>query len=78
MFGVDPDPMVTNPWVGFRTNFGRTREDGHGMTREVRLELAVGTGLCRRPQAEKREERRPDDCFRRPKTSDVRPTILPL
>ena len=49
-----------------------------GLTREIRLGLAVGSGLCGRPQTEKREERRPGDCFWRPKTSDVRPAILPL
>ena len=61
---------MTTARVGSGTAFGRPREEGCGLTREVRLGLAVGSGLCGRPQAEKREERRPGDCFRRPKTSD--------
>ena len=40
-----------------------------------RLELVgCAEGLALRE--EKRE--RPDNCFRRPKTSDIRPAILPL
>ena len=76
MFGDDPDPTVTTVRVGFGTTFGRAREEGRGLTREVRLGLAVGSGLCRRSREEK--EGTPDNNFRRPKTSDVRPAILPL
>ena len=32
-------------------------EGGRGHKREVRLDLAVGSGLCRRSRAERREER---------------------
>ena len=71
MFGDDPGTTVTTVRVGSVITFGRAREEGRGLTREVRLGLAVGSGLCRRPQAEKREERRPGDCFRRPKMSDI-------
>ena len=40
------------------------REEGRGLTREVRLDLAVGSGLCGSPQAERREEReRPGGSF---------------
>ena len=38
------------------------------------MDLAVGSELCRRPQTERREKRereRPDDCFRRPKMSNI-------
>ena len=76
MFGDDPDPTVMTARVVSETAFGRAREEVRGLTREPRLGLAVGSGLCRRSQAERREER-PGDCFRRPKTSDVRQTILP-
>ena len=73
MFGDDPDPTVTTVRVGSGTAFGRACEEGRGLTREVRLGLTVsGSGLCRKPRVERREERkRPDNCFRRPKTSDV-------
>ena len=71
MFGNDPDTTVTTARVGSGTAFGRAREEARGLTREPRLGLVVGSGLCRRPQAKKREERRPGDCVRRPKTSDV-------
>ena len=57
MFGDDPDTMVAIVWVGFGTTFGRAREEGCGLTSEVRLDLAVGRGLCRRSRAERREER---------------------
>ena len=78
MFGDDPDPMVTTVRVGFGTTFGRAREGVDAPCKEGFRGLAVDSGLCRKLQAEKREERRPGDCFRRPKTSDVRPAILPL
>ena len=57
MFGDDPDMTVTTTRVGFGTIFGRAREEGRGLTREVRLDLAVDSGLCRRARAERREER---------------------
>ena len=59
MFGDDPDTTVTTARVGSGTIFGRAREEGRGLTREVRLDLAVGSGLCRRSRAERREERDP-------------------
>ena len=75
MFGDDPDPTVTTVRVGSGTTFGRAREEGCGLTREVRLEL-VGCAEGLEVREEKGE--RPGNCFRRPKTSDVRPAILPL
>ena len=70
MFGDDPDTTVATVRVGFGKTFRRAR-GGCGLTREVRLGLAVGSELCRRSRAERREERgRPGDYFRRPKTSD--------
>ena len=57
MFGDVPDTTVTIVRVGPGTAIGRAREEGHGMTRELRLDLAVGSGLCRRSRAERREER---------------------
>ena len=77
MFGDDPDIAVTTVRVGSGTAFRRAREEVRGMTREPRLGLAVGSGLCRRSHAERREER-PGDYFQRLKTSDVCPTIMPL
>ena len=77
MFGDDPDTTVTTARIGSGTTFGRAREEVCGLTREPRLGLVVGSGLCRRSQAERREER-PGDCFRRLKTFDDRPSILPL
>ena len=68
MFGDDPDTTVATVRVGFRTTFGRAREEGRGLTREVRLDLAVGSGLCRRSREER--EGKPGNSFRRPKTSD--------
>ena len=59
MIGDDPDIEVAIVRVGFGTTFGRAREEGRGLTREVRLDLAVGSGLCGSPQAERREERGP-------------------
>ena len=75
MFGDDPDPTVTTARVGSGTAFGRAREEGRGLTREVRLGLAdceERVGL----REEGRDAARHG--FRRPKTSDVRPAILPL
>ena len=73
MFGDDPDTTVATAWVGSRTIFGHAREVGRGLTREVRLDLTVGSGLCRRSREER--EGKPGNSFRRPKTSDDRPAI---
>ena len=67
MFGDDPDPMVMTVRVG-------SGEVSDAHTRG-RLEL-VGCAEGLELREKKRE--RSDDCFRRPKTSDVRPAILPL
>ena len=60
MFGDDPDTTVTTARVGSGTIFERAREEGRGLTREVRLDLSVSSGLCRKPWAERREERERD------------------
>ena len=39
MFGDDPDPTVTKVRFGSGTTFRRAREEGRGLTREVRLGL---------------------------------------
>ena len=70
MFGDDPDPMVTTARVGSGTAFRRAREEVRGLTGELRLGLAVGSGLCRRPQAKKREERKARRLF--PEIENVR------
>ena len=70
MFGDDPDPTVTTALVGSGTAFGRAREGGRGLTREVRLDLAVGSELCRRSRTERREEREARRLF--PETQNVR------
>ena len=70
MFGDDPDPTATTARFGSGTAFGRAREEGRGLTREVSLGLAIGSGLCRRPQAERREEREARRLF--PETENVR------
>ena len=70
MFGDDPDTTVATVRVGFRTTIGRAHEEGRGLTREVRLDLAVGNGLCRRARAERREEREARRLF--PETENVR------
>ena len=70
MFGDDPDPTVTTARVGSGTTFGHTREEGCGLMREVRLDLAVGSELCRRSRAERREEREARRLF--PETENVR------
>ena len=70
MFEDDPDTTVTTAWVGSATIFGRAREEGRGLTREVRLDLAVGSGLCRRSRAERREEREAQRLFQ--ETENVR------
>ena len=70
MFGDDPDTTVTTARVGSETIFGRAREEGRGLTREVRLDLAVGSGLCRRSRTERREEREARQLF--PETENVR------
>ena len=60
MFGDDPDTTVMTAWVESGTILGRAREEGRGLTREVRLGLAVVVdceeGL--RLRKEKRETRR--------------------
>ena len=70
MFGDIPDPTVTTARVGSGTAFGHAREEGRGLTREVRLKLAIVTGLCRRSRAERREEREARRLF--PVTENVR------
>ena len=75
MFGDDPDPTVMTVRVWSGIAFGHAREEGRGLTREVRLGLAdcaerVGS------REEGRDATR--HSFWRPKTSDVRPAILPL
>ena len=68
MLGDDPGPTVMTARVGSGTAFGCAREEGRGLTREVRLDLAVGIGLCKRSREER--EGKPSNNFRRPKTSD--------
>ena len=70
MFGDVPDTTVTMVQVGSGTAIGRAREEGRGMTIELRLDLAVGSGLCRRSRAERREEREARRLF--PETENVR------
>ena len=70
MFGDVPDPTVTTVRVGSGTDFGRAREKGRGLTREVRFDLAVDSELCRRSRAEIREEREARRPF--PETRNVR------
>ena len=70
MFGDVPDPSVTTTRVGSGTIFGRAREEGRGLMREVRLDLAVDSGLCRRSRAKRREEREARRLF--PETENVR------
>ena len=76
MFGDVPDPTVMEVWFGSGTAIGHAREEGRGLTREVRLDLVVGSGLCRRSREEREEK--PGNSFQRPKPSDVRPAIVPL
>ena len=70
MYGDDPGTTVATVRVGSGTDFGRVWEEGRGLTREVRLDLAVGRGLCRRSQAKRREEREARRLF--PETENVR------
>ena len=56
MFGDDPGTIVMTPLVG-SGQLSDAREGGCGLTRGVRLDLAVGSELCRRSRAERREER---------------------
>ena len=68
MFGDDLDTTVTTARVESGTTFGRACEEGHGLRREVRLGLVVGSGLCRRSREERKGK--PSNSFWRPKTSD--------
>ena len=70
MFGDDPDPLVTTVRVGFGGVSRCAHEESRGLTREVRLGLAVGSGLWRRSRAERREEREAQQLF--PETENVR------
>ena len=63
MFADDPDPTVMTARVRFGTTFGRARDEGRGLMRDVRLDLVVGSGLCRKPWVERREERDPATVF---------------
>ena len=67
MFGDDPDPTVTTARVGS----GKV-SDTHARGQLELVGCAEGLEL----REEKRE--RPGDCFRRAKTSDVCPAIMPL
>ena len=67
MFGDVPDPTVMTIRVGFGTV-----SDTHARGRLELVGCAEGLEL----REEKRE--RPGDCFRRSKTSDVCPAIMPL
>ena len=69
MFGDVLSPTVTTVRVRSGTALGRAREEGRVLTREVRLGLAVSSGMCRRSREER--EGKPGKCFRIPKTSDV-------
>jgi len=53
MFGDVLDPSVMTARVRSGTIFGRARKKGRGLTREVRLGLAVGSGLCRQSREER-------------------------
>ena len=68
MFGDDPNPTVMTARVRSGTAFGHAREEGRGLTREIRLGMAASNGLCRRSREER--EGKPINRFRRPKTSD--------
>ena len=90
MFGDDPNPTVTIARVGFGTiSDAHVRGSMHSAKgvsdravasdnseSEEGKEDGLG-GLWRDCEGEKRE-RGPGICFRRPKTSDVRPAIMPL
>ena len=75
MLGHDLDPLVTIEWVKFGEVFGRAC-GVDALCKEGLAGLAVGSGLCRWSREER--EGKPDNSFRRPKTSDVRPTIMLL
>jgi len=78
MFGDNPDPTVTTVRVGSGTAFGRACEEDRWLTREDRFVLVVGRGLCRRPQAERRERERERDpsAVSETKTFDERPATI--
>ena len=61
---------MTTAQVGSGTAFRRAREEVRGLTREPRLGLEVGSELCRRSRAERREEREARRLF--PETENVR------
>ena len=69
MFGDDPDTTVATVRVGSGTAFGWACEEGRGLTREVRLRLAVGSGTCRWSREER--EGKPGAYFWIPEMSDV-------
>ena len=70
MLGVDPDTAVAIVRVGSGTAIGRAREEGRRLTRDLRLDLAVGSGLCRRSRAGRRQEREARRLF--PETENAR------
>ena len=70
MFGDFPDPSVTTVQVGSGEVLDAHARGRCIVTREVRLDLAVGRGLCRRSRAERREERETQRLF--PETENVR------
>ena len=69
MFGDDPTQWLRQSGSG-SGKLSDAREEGGGLTREVRLDLAVGSELCRQSRAERREEREARRLF--PKTKNVR------
>ena len=76
MFGDDPDPTVTTVRVGFGTTFGHALKGFDAQCKEGFRGLTVGSRLCRWSREER--EGKPGNRFRRPKTSDDRPAMLPL
>ena len=91
MFGDDPDTTETTARVASGTIFGRAREgfdalcrEGFGPCGRIRkLRKQRGEGgwtrwAVARLRGGEERERGPGICFRRPKTSDARPAIMPL
>ena len=62
------DPGVVRPFSA----------GGCRLTREVRLDLAVVVSCVEGLELREEKRGRPGDCFRRPKTSNVCPAIMPL